>query len=247
MELRKVLMVLLAVLRLLPRRESVLAFGFLLILSVVSGKFRIGLMLDVTPDTALIVSILITLLQGLPAILVSPYLSRALADQSNLPGPVAWARWLRAILVSFAVVALVTFLLGQVMFKAVLPQHNVSLTHYLTYVTSGLVFMAWFIPFTHIVLAARGGRQMAFTALPRELAPARAAWLIGAFATGMAAMLVGMMILRLGQQIPGSSLRASAMLDALASALASLLTLLYAIAAADFAVRPRLSDEDVFA
>lgn len=240
MELRKVLATLLAMLKLLPRRQTLLAIGVVTVLDVIAITVLVGL-----PGDLRLVGVALQLILLLAA---SPVLARTMASPDTLRGPILWGPWLAsgviAVMLNMAAAfGLSALLLSPTLFELAGPPAIVTVL----IAINAFANLAGFIPLVHLVIAVRGDRRFAPGDLPGALAPAQFAWLGGAFLLGLIIAVLQLGIGLINGFVFAGTARFGIVVTALATATGIVLTLLYAIAAADFAVRPRRSDGEVFA
>lgn len=242
MELRKLLAVLLAGLKLVVRKESLLAIGVLTVALVVL------IQLVIASGGGIIAGVLAAFTQWGLLLAASPILARRLAEPGGVRGPVFWTGWAVSAVVAIILNVVAALAATSLMFRLIELQTSVSMVTPLIALTGGIAMLGWFLPLVHLMLAARGDRSFGPGALPGALAPARAAWLIGAFLLGVAVVFlrIGLTKLTMASGLIDTP-TAARVLAALASAIDLVVVLAFTNAAANFAQRPRGSEADVFA
>lgn len=241
MELRKLLAILLDGLKLLGRKECLLAIGVLTVVLVVLVQ------LSVSADGVSMAVLAATIQWGL-LLAASPILARLLAGPGGVRGPIFWTGWAVSAVAAIVLNVAAAFAATALLFRVIVPQIGPDLITPIMVLVGALANLAWFLPLVHLALAARGDRRLGPGALPGALAPARAAWLVGAFVAGLAVVL---MRIGLGALIQssglGDNMAAARVFLALGSAIDVVAVLAFTNAAANFVQRPRGQEADVFA
>lgn len=247
MELRKLLAVLIAALRLFPRRQSLLALGVLLVIKVVVSRIFVVEAWIGDPLASGFFSILLGLIQAVALVAIMPVLARALATEGNLRGAVAWPRFVLSGFIAITALFLAVAVSTSLVFAMFGEAPDAVAFHSVLALLAGIGNLAWFIPLIHLALASRGDLRLGPGGLPGALRPARFAWLGGAFTMGAVVYLLEFALRWLFLQPGSGSLRLVIFVNGLGGALETVLFALYAIAAADYATGRRSSELEPFA